>query len=238
MRAALADRSDATVDPDGLVQGVLAYKLAAPSAAPPSQSAADVDSARAETLLVQVLFAYAYEMRASYGDATPESAWTICKLCRSLVCFTEPDSDVYQTLRALYRRALTQPLYRSWAVCERVRGDVADLLGGPDAVSHALGAISQIDAIFSLATTGSGNPDAIECVLRILWDLWLAPLRAWLGVPGRDLQPLSARVRHVCAPPRDEYAFMQDVGEPGSWDLPALEVAAKEAVAEGGGGFT
>lgn len=185
--------------------------------------------AAAHAFLVQLLFAYLYELHVSYNDASPESAWTLCKLCRSIACFVEPSAPIAAVLRASYRRALTYPLYRSWALCERVRKDMIRLLQAEDAQTRLLAALQDMDAIFALAPTGTGLAEPVETVLRLIWDFWLAPLQAYVSQAAADEWPALAR---SLTPPTKEA-----VGEPGGWDLEVLDMLARESKAEGVGSF-
>ncbi|KAF5391376.1 hypothetical protein D9757_002057 [Collybiopsis confluens] len=89
-----------------------------------------------------LLFAYAYDARTTRLDPTPESAWTICSLTP---CFSALDPPPYDTeiklstlqlsvdevsasLVPSYRRSLAFPLYRSYALAEKCRDDVANIL--------------------------------------------------------------------------------------------------------------
>lgn len=183
----------------------------------------------AQAVLVQILFAYLYELHVSYNDASPESAWTVCKLCRSIACFSEPAASIPSVLRASYRRALTYPLYRSWPLCERVRQDMIRLLNADDAQERLLAALHDLDAIFALAPTGTGLADAVETTLRLVWDTWLAPLQRYVSqAPTDEWHPLAQR---LTPPSQDE------VGEPGGWDLEVLDLLARESIAEGTGRF-
>jgi protein SHQ1 len=96
--------------------------------------------------LVSILFAYGYEMRSTMLDPTPESAWTISVLIPAFTALdTSPAAILDETLRSSYRRALAFPLYRSWAFCERVRLDVADILkNGVHSVLKCLLAVKSI----------------------------------------------------------------------------------------------
>ena len=89
-----------------------------------------VDDARNKqlhTTLVSILFAYMYDARVTGHDPTSESAWTICALTPCFVALVDHDT-VSATLIASYRRALAWPLYRSFALCNKVQADVASLL--------------------------------------------------------------------------------------------------------------
>lgn len=95
--------------------------------------------------LLTILFSYAYDNRTTLHDPTAESAWTVAVLtpCMSALDVSPtsafPSSSSRTAFAASYRRALAFPLYRNWALCERVRRDVADILkGGRRAVVRAL----------------------------------------------------------------------------------------------------
>ncbi|WFD29675.1 hypothetical protein MSPP1_000685 [Malassezia sp. CBS 17886] len=230
---------DSFVDADGEVAALLAPESAWPASGTTAVDGAPGDAAPSArdglALLVQILFAHMYEARVSMGDPSPESAWTICKLCRSLVCFAPPtsasggdalsDREVLDVLRASYRRALTFPLYRSWALCDRVRLDVARILMDKDAKVHVLQALACIDSIFALAPEGTGLSESTETVLHMLWELWMSPLQRWVQkyATDADLQLLGEQV--VTAVPLREAVA--------DWDLAALDEMARDALASG-----
>lgn len=98
--------------------------------------------------LLNLLFSYAYESRTNQHDPTPESAWTICSLTPAFSALdpapyvsddaTHPPStpqtlefspsEISATLVPSYRRSLAFPLYRSFALAEACRLDVAGFL--------------------------------------------------------------------------------------------------------------
>lgn len=91
--------------------------------------------------LITLLFAYLYDSRTSQHDPTPESAWTICNLIPAFSALDPPHSSHYiggphtfsldelkETLLPLYRRLLAFPLYRSFALAEKCRQDLANTL--------------------------------------------------------------------------------------------------------------
>ncbi|GAM20006.1 hypothetical protein SAMD00019534_031810, partial [Acytostelium subglobosum LB1] len=73
--------------------------------------------------LVDIMFAYAYNVRSNYGDDNIESAWTICKVSPTLAGL-ETFRSLKTVLAACFRRSLAYPLYRSWSLSERVLNDV------------------------------------------------------------------------------------------------------------------
>lgn len=92
--------------------------------------------------LLTLLFAYAYDSRTTQLDPTPESGWTISSLVPAFSALDPPPyspaplahpeafdaSELAATFAASYRRALAFPLFRSWALAERCRADVAGFL--------------------------------------------------------------------------------------------------------------
>ncbi|KAG1754427.1 SHQ1 protein-domain-containing protein [Suillus lakei] len=96
--------------------------------------------------LLTLLFAYAYDRRTTQHDPTPESAWTICSLVPAFSALDPPpyitaegvplsiptseftDYDLASALLPSYRRSLAFPLYRSFAMADACRNDVAAIL--------------------------------------------------------------------------------------------------------------
>ncbi|KAL5533004.1 hypothetical protein ACEPAF_4778 [Sanghuangporus sanghuang] len=91
--------------------------------------------------LLTILFSYAYEMRTTENDPTPESAWTICSLTPAFSALdpapygSTPSSpstftpgELQETLVPSFRRALAFPLYRSFVLAERCLQDVSIIL--------------------------------------------------------------------------------------------------------------
>ncbi|KAL4077345.1 SHQ1 protein-domain-containing protein [Scleroderma yunnanense] len=92
-------------------------------------------------VLINLLFAHAYDKRTTLNDPTAESAWTICNLIAAFSALDPPpyssvarcgatdfdstDTELTSTLVTSYRRCLTFPLYRSYLLAERCRKDVA-----------------------------------------------------------------------------------------------------------------
>ncbi|KAF9968669.1 hypothetical protein BGZ70_000514 [Mortierella alpina] len=73
--------------------------------------------------LIDILFAYSYDLRVSEGDTTVETAWTICKLSPSMAALDQ-FTTLRETVLACYRRALAYPLTRNWNLANKVLQDV------------------------------------------------------------------------------------------------------------------
>ncbi|XP_028416679.1 protein SHQ1 homolog isoform X2 [Dendronephthya gigantea] len=76
--------------------------------------------------LVDIIFAYAYNKRTTFGENTVESAWTISKLSPTL-SWLERFTNVEDVLVACVRRSLSYPLFRNWDLSCRVLQDVKDI---------------------------------------------------------------------------------------------------------------
>jgi protein SHQ1 len=103
--------------------------------------------------LISILFAFAYDSRTTQDDPTTESAWTICTLIPAFSALDPPPyvptphlaDAINAVMVASYRRSFVFPLYRSFALAERCRQDVADILsGGKRHVTRALFKIKHI----------------------------------------------------------------------------------------------
>lgn len=67
--------------------------------------------------LLDILYAYAYDHRTTFGDATCESSWTLVMLSPTLSWFesyTPPYDDIQSVLRWSIRRALIYPYLRNF----------------------------------------------------------------------------------------------------------------------------
>ena len=67
--------------------------------------------------LLDMLYAYAYDHRLTYGDPTCESSWTIVMLSPTLSwleCYNPPYDTIDQVMRWCIRRALTYPYLRNF----------------------------------------------------------------------------------------------------------------------------
>lgn len=94
--------------------------------------------------LIDILFAYSYELRVSEGDSTVETAWTICKLSPSIAALDQ-FTTLKETLVACFRRVLAYPLYRNWNLAMKVLQDVYVILKlGRRGILRALLAVKEI----------------------------------------------------------------------------------------------
>lgn len=89
-----------------------------------------LDSKEKQSLLlgmVDILFAYAYDLRTSEGDQSVESSWTIRKLSATLSWLDE-FSSLKEVSTAAVRRSLCFPLYRNWALSIKVLKDTHNII--------------------------------------------------------------------------------------------------------------
>ncbi|QRW00275.1 box H/ACA snoRNP assembly protein SHQ1 [Ceratobasidium sp. AG-Ba] len=158
--------------------------------------------------LCTILFATLYDIRTTQNDPTPESAWTICSLAPAFSALDPCPAPVslHSALRTSYRRALAFPLYRSFALCERIRKDVVDVL------SHGTRVVTRL----MLKTKKIlDNHD----VYYVYSKIWIDDFCTWLTSRANDqeLQALGAQVRSTIV-------LKGDIG----WDLEELEQATQE----------
>jgi protein SHQ1 len=76
--------------------------------------------------LVDLMFAYAYNLRTTEGENTVESSWTLVKLS-SMMSWFDKLATLQEALVSSVRRALIYPLYRNWSLIELVLQDVYKL---------------------------------------------------------------------------------------------------------------
>lgn len=86
--------------------------------------------------IVCLLFAYNLDIRENEGEHNVESAWTIGKITPqfsfldSKLTVDDSDNLLRSAVVTCVRRALTYPLHRSFALCEKVWSDVYYILRG------------------------------------------------------------------------------------------------------------
>ncbi len=83
--------------------------------------------------LIDILFAYAYDHRTTYGDPTVESSWTVMILSSSLSWldnFNPPYDTTVDILRWNIRRSLIYPYLRVYSLSRKVIDDVCQIVIG------------------------------------------------------------------------------------------------------------
>ncbi|KAJ3562171.1 hypothetical protein NP233_g9743 [Leucocoprinus birnbaumii] len=176
--------------------------------------------------LATLLFSYAYESRTNLHDPTPESAWTICSLTPAFSALDPPSpelpygtttasdpetfssEELAATFVASYRRSLSFPLYRSFALAEECRRDVSQiLLQGKRSVIRCLLEIKHI-------------LDHHE-VYYIYSKVWVDDFCSWTQASASDgkLNQLGEVLEKI-------KVEKTTVG----WDLEELEAATRDAI--------
>ena len=153
------------LDPDGEIASLLRYAPASLAAAVASTGNSAFIAPDLAVVLVELLFGLAYDRRTNAGEPTVESGWTVCKLSRSLSVSATP-TGMNEAVRALLRRCLSMPLWRSWRLGQQCLADVASILqAGRAEVSAALKQVRErVDSL-----DGQG-------VERRIVEVWIEPL--------------------------------------------------------------
>ncbi|KAF7965002.1 hypothetical protein HWV62_1154 [Athelia sp. TMB] len=172
--------------------------------------------------LLTILFAHAYDARSTQGDPSTESAWTLVALTPAFSALDPAPygagstptplpapAETAAVLAQSYRRALAFPLYRSFALAEACRADVArTLLAGVRGIVHALLEVKRV-------------LDAHEAYY-VFSKIWIDDFCTWVQVHASDesMRLLGEQVGAL----KMEKAMV-------GWGLDDLEAAADRAVA-------
>lgn len=149
--------------------------------------------------LLDLLFAYCYDVRATEGDPTVESGWTVRSLS-SLLSYLDQHEGVAEAATACVRRALCRPLLRHWRLALAVLADVARLL--------SLGRGAVLAALLRCRSLLQRHLDLGYLLNRV----WLDDYCVWVQqLPAPKLAQLGAEVGALRLPkeavgwPLDEY---------------------------------
>ncbi|KAJ3763760.1 SHQ1 protein-domain-containing protein [Lentinula raphanica] len=173
--------------------------------------------------LATILFSYAYDARTTQHDPTPESAWTICSLTPSFSALDPPPyhnvssinhstlefnpDEISASFVSSYRRSLAFPLYRSFALAEKCREDVANiLLKGRRTVFRCL-----------LETKDILDHHDIYYVYS---KIWVNDFCVWVQAYASD-----ERLALLGGAIRDASVTKESIG----WDLERLEIAVRDS---------
>lgn len=162
--------------------------------------------------LAAITFAACYDLRATCGERSVESAWAISRIAPSLA-WLDSSPSAEAALRTAYARSLVFPLYRSRAFADAVLADVRTLFRGGDSTdvdalrARLLRLLVEVRGVFE---------DSL--VLRIFSDIVFTDYCIWIQtVPDAVLEVLAAdmaaaEVPTACLP----------------WDLKRLERFAEQ----------
>ncbi|KAI9490919.1 SHQ1 protein-domain-containing protein [Zychaea mexicana] len=154
--------------------------------------------------LVDLLFAYSYNHRIFEGEDSVESVWCIGKTSPTIACL-EQFTTLKEVLVANYRRSLAYPLYRNFALCEKVMQDVYILM--------RLGKRAILKALLSLKVLFDHHD-----VYYVYSKIYLDDYCTWIQhTSDHVLRTLAHELHH----------FSVSKSEIG-WDLEEIETIAKE----------
>jgi len=167
--------------------------------------------------LVDILFAFLYDLRTTGAEGTCESGWTIAKLSPSLTFFVQWH-DTYEAIHASVRRSLCYPLYRNLTLAQHVLEDlvIAFEIGRP-ALLHSLLSIRRI-------FNSSGE-------FRYLFNqLLIDDLCLWVqSIEDKFLVELATNVCSHVRPPGSMFAIKTSLAAAGL-DLDSIETEARLSV--------
>lgn len=136
------------------------------------------------TSLVDILLAYAYEVRSTEGETNTESSWNIWKLSGTL-CWLETYHSLQGVIVSFSRRVLCYPFYRHFQMALKAIEDVIFILQlGKAAVLKCLLAIHQVFR--------ESDP------AYLLNDLYITDYCIWIQkVKSKKLASLAESLRNV-----------------------------------------
>ncbi|VDK74113.1 unnamed protein product [Onchocerca ochengi] len=124
--------------------------------------------------LVDILFAYLYDMRTTCGEHSSESGWTIAKLSPTL-SYLVRWRTVKECIVGVVRRSLCFPLYRHWDLSMKILDDLKFLLGkGRVSILQCL-----VDVHIILSTSGDYR--------YLLNDLFITDYCLWIQCVSDDI---------------------------------------------------
>uniref|UniRef100_A0A915Q558 Protein SHQ1 homolog n=1 Tax=Setaria digitata TaxID=48799 RepID=A0A915Q558_9BILA len=149
--------------------------------------------------LVDILFAYLYDMRTTEGEHSSESGWTITKLSPTLSYFVRWKTAKESVIGAI-RRSLCFPLYRHWDLSMMVLNDLKFLFN-KGRVS-LLQCLADIHAI--LSTSGDYR--------YLLNDLFVTDYCLWIQlVPDGILSWLHNELSHINLSKNDVQLNLEEI---------------------------
>mmetsp|Transcript_86908 Transcript_86908/g.130317 ORF Transcript_86908/g.130317 Transcript_86908/m.130317 type:complete len:258 (+) Transcript_86908:150-923(+) len=154
--------------------------------------------------LLDILLAFTYDLRSTFGIHTVESGWTITRISSVLSSF-ESFQSVDEVICSFLRRSLSYPLYCNWELSVKIIEDVSHLFskGKRFVLKAALAAKNMLQ--FSEFYAHFNN-------------LYLNDYCVWIqSVPTKLISGLAAKLKEI--------SFSKSsVG----WDLNLLETTAQE----------
>ncbi|KAF7656216.1 hypothetical protein LDENG_00044580 [Lucifuga dentata] len=150
--------------------------------------------------LVDILLAYAYEVRTTEGEHNVESPWTIRKLSGTL-CWLEAYSSLQEVLVAFGRRVVTYPLFRHFAMVSAAIHDAAKILQSGKAC--VLKCLLDIHKVFR-----ENDP------AYILNDLYITDYCVWIQrVKSKKVAALTSTLQKASLQKKDLELELEEVEE-------------------------
>lgn len=135
--------------------------------------------------IVDILFAYAYNIRTMEGERSSESGWTICKLSSTL-SWLETFSSIKEVLISCTRRSLCYPLYRHWRLSMKVIEDTIQIF--------RMGKVYVIKCLLDVHSILNESGDS----RYIFNDLYITDYCIWLqSVKSKTLESLVSALEKV-----------------------------------------
>ncbi len=137
--------------------------------------------------LVDLLFAYCYDLRVGEGDHTAEASWNMVKLSATLSCSEKFDS-IHDCVVSCLRRSLCYPLVRNYAFSWQVLADVRDLLCESPEPNVAV--LKALLAMIPIMISGDGT--------YIFNQLYIEPYAVWVqSMPFSCLESVGKALQKV-----------------------------------------
>ena len=153
--------------------------------------------------LVDIIYAYCYNTRSTEGEDTVESAWTICRLSGT---FSAMDVfiNIEAALTCSLRRAISFPLYRSFALAEKVYQDVV--------IMFKLGKRALLKCLLQIKTLVSHHES-----MFLMDRIYLTDYCVWIQqASSKKIASLASQLHH--------FSFTKSLCK--EWDLEKLEQQA------------
>ncbi|CAG9538500.1 unnamed protein product [Cercopithifilaria johnstoni] len=149
--------------------------------------------------LIDILFAYLYDIRTTCGEHSSESGWTIAKLSPTLSYLVRWRTAKESIIGAV-RRSLCFPLYRHWDLSMKVVDDLKFLLGkGKVSLLQCL-----VDVSIVLSTSGDYR--------YLLNDLFITDYCLWVQhVSDNILSWLQYELNHLILKKSDVQLDLEEV---------------------------
>lgn len=200
---------------------------------PKRQYPSNVDSA-ATSDLAGILFAACFDERATVGERTVESTWTVSRLSPSLA-FLEQMKSPREAVLAAYRRSLIYPLYRNCEFADLVLRDLKRIFEYP--VKYLRRKLYNI--LMELRDLFEADP-----LLRLFCDLFFIDYCIWIqDVDDNVLEKLASDIKEIKIEKNElelrlveleKRATVMPLGRGGFWRSPTPRLPPEESTSSNG----